>query len=508
MNSKIIRPGIIVAVLCMLPVFCFAVYAGNIDPDGDGHKYAFGENIGWTNFAPSQGDGVTVTDNAVTGYAWAENIGWINLSPAQYGGITHDGAGNLSGYAWGENVGWISFSCQNTQSCEAVDGAVDYGVTIDPATGAFSGKAWGENVGWISFDSQLQTAFMIITSWKGLFTISGNVVIDIAGHTDLSVKKATVSLEGTSYTATTDSNGDFTIANVPPGTYTLMVTAQDLVPISQEITLPDVQPFDLRMRILVQGDLDQAVADAIQHWDAKGDDKIGLEEAIHALQVVAGLRPGGWKCQDDDEENGIYRICNYFPINPGNTWKFTTGDRIILNEERECNGYSGLRFGTSSYEYSLFLQNAEDGLIANGCFYEMPEGEFQDLGLILKFANPEMQIGESVTTSFSDTTSVTSTLLGPESVTVPAGTFTALKLVIDMIDTNPNTNEQQYCNSYKTTLWLAKGIGPVKIHRTDPDPPGNDICWGCMFVCRPDNDFSKVNSPAELVSAVVDGTTY
>jgi len=287
MNSKIIRPGIIVAVLCMLPVFCFTVYAGNIDPDGDGHKYAYGENIGWTNFAPSQGDGVTVTDIVVTGYAWAENIGWINLSPAQYGGITHDGAGNLSGYAWGENVGWISFSCQNTQKC----GTVDYGVTIDPATGAFSGKAWGENVGWISFDSQLQLDYMIITSWRGLFTISGNVVIDIAGHTDLSVIDATVSLKDTSHTTVTDSNGNFTIPNVPPGNYTLMVTKDDLVTISQEITLPVVQQFDdLEMRVLVQGDLDQAVADAIQYWDAKGDGKIGLEEAIRALQVTSGVR--------------------------------------------------------------------------------------------------------------------------------------------------------------------------------------------------------------------------
>ena len=287
MNSKIIGTGIIIAVLCILPVFCFTVYAGNIDPDTNGHKYTYGENIGWTNFAPSQGDGVTVTDNAVAGYAWAENIGWVNLSPAQYGGITHDGAGNLSGYAWGENVGWISFSCQNTQSC----GAVDYGVTIDPATGAFSGKAWGENVGWISFDSQLQLNYMIITSWRGLFTISGNVVIDIAGHTDLSVIDATVSLKDTSHTTVTDSNGNFTIPNVPPGNYTLMVTKDDLVTINQEITLPDGQQFDdLEMRVLVQGDLDQAVADAIQYWDAKGDGKIGLEEAIRALQVTSGVR--------------------------------------------------------------------------------------------------------------------------------------------------------------------------------------------------------------------------
>ena len=132
---------------------------------------------------------------------------------------------------------------------------------------------------------------MIITSWRGQTTISGRVSIAIAGHSDLSVTNATVSIEGTSYTATTDSNGNFSITGVDPGTYTLMITAQDLVTISQEITLPDGQQFDdLEMRVLVEGDLDQAVADAIQHWDAKGDGKIGLEEAIHALQVTSGVR--------------------------------------------------------------------------------------------------------------------------------------------------------------------------------------------------------------------------
>ena len=290
MNSKIIGTGIIVAVLCMLPVFCFTVYAGNIDPAGVGHKYAYGENIGWTNFAFPQGGGVTVTDNAVTGYAWAENIGWINLSPAVYGGVTNDGIGNVSGYAWSENAGWISFSCQNTSSCQTVD----YGVKIDPATGAFSGMAWGENVGWISFDSQLQVDYMIITLWRGQITISGRVSIAIAGYPDLSVKNATVSLEGTSYTATTDSNGYFAIVGVDPGTYTLMVTSQDLVPISQGITVSQGQQLDIslpQMTVLNQGDLDQSVADAIANWDVNGDGKIGLEEAIRALQITSGVRP-------------------------------------------------------------------------------------------------------------------------------------------------------------------------------------------------------------------------
>jgi hypothetical protein len=132
-------------------LFPVAALAGNIDPDNDGSQYAWGENVGWLNFEPSQGEGVTVTDSAVTGKAWGENIGWINLSPST-GGVSNDGAGNLSGYAWGENVGWINFAPNNG------------GVQIDPATGAFSGKAWGENIGWINFAPNGKP---IRTSWRG-----------------------------------------------------------------------------------------------------------------------------------------------------------------------------------------------------------------------------------------------------------------------------------------------------------------------------------------------------
>ncbi|MEW6054836.1 MAG: CARDB domain-containing protein [Nitrospirota bacterium] len=131
-------------------LFPVAALAGNIDPDNDGSQYAWGENVGWINFEPSQGEGVTVTDSAVIGKAWGENVGWINLSPAT-GGVANDGNGNLSGFAWGENVGWINFAPSNG------------GVTIDPATGAFSGKAWGENIGWINFAPNGKP---LKTSWR------------------------------------------------------------------------------------------------------------------------------------------------------------------------------------------------------------------------------------------------------------------------------------------------------------------------------------------------------
>jgi len=99
--------------------------------------YAWGENIGWTNFAADEGD-VVVTDSTLTGYIWTANYGWINLSPGgAFGGVTNDREGTLGGYAWSALLGPISFT----------------GVTISTA-GVFSGTSngTGTTAGRITFD--------------------------------------------------------------------------------------------------------------------------------------------------------------------------------------------------------------------------------------------------------------------------------------------------------------------------------------------------------------------
>ena len=151
MKGRFIGKTVIVIFLGMFILISGDAYAGNIDPDGDGSKYAYGENVGWLNFEPIEGPGVTVDDDEVAGFVWAENIGWINLSPTSYGGITNDGDGNLSGYAWGENVGWINFA------------PTDGGVIIDE-DGNFDGWAWGENIGWIHFTNPA-IPYKVKTAW-------------------------------------------------------------------------------------------------------------------------------------------------------------------------------------------------------------------------------------------------------------------------------------------------------------------------------------------------------
>lgn len=116
---------------------------GTIDANS---KYAWGENIGWINFAATGGN-IHVTDSAVTGFAWTQNYGWINFNPTN-GGVTNTPSGALGGYAWSSTLGWIPFT----------------GVIIN-TSGKITGMAGtaGSTAGRINFDC---TSCNITTDWR------------------------------------------------------------------------------------------------------------------------------------------------------------------------------------------------------------------------------------------------------------------------------------------------------------------------------------------------------
>jgi len=196
-----------------------------------------------------------------------------------------------------------------------------------------------------------------------------------------------------------------------------------------------------------------------------------------------------WVCPNDDEANGIYWICNYFPIKPNSQWQYTTGEYHIVNDVRTCSsGYPGILYKTSTYEYSSYIQNGEDGLLLAGCQYD--GGVFEDSGGHFLLIPPQIHLAETIRTYIDEKGAVDVTLVGIETITVPAGTFNTLR--IEWVRSRTDNG----C-AYKTTAWLAKGIGPVKIHRTDANPAD---CLGCMLVCDPNDDVVRLNTPAELIS--------
>jgi hypothetical protein len=137
-----------------------AAAQSDIDP---AHKFAWGENIGWSNWYdagdPPGSEGVYIRDTYLAGFAWGENIGWINLgdgSPADgvryknekgddFGVNLDADTGELSGFAWAENVGWLNFS----------GGALadpPQPARLDREACRFRGFVWGENIGWLNLD--------------------------------------------------------------------------------------------------------------------------------------------------------------------------------------------------------------------------------------------------------------------------------------------------------------------------------------------------------------------
>ena len=185
--------GKAVVVLCALVAVPQVRAQGTASP---AQGYAWGENIGWVNFAPTHG-GVTVHEAGPNGYlsghAWAENVGWIKVgdgtgpyaAPGSQTstdwGVNMDADGNMSGYAWGENVGWINFNTTHSQ------------VTMTPGSGEFDGYAWGENIGWLHLksDSGLYGVIRIVLTGVPALTGWGvaALVVALAGLARVRVKR-------------------------------------------------------------------------------------------------------------------------------------------------------------------------------------------------------------------------------------------------------------------------------------------------------------------------------
>lgn len=108
-----------------------------------GSNFAFWEDIGFINLAPSIPEAVEVTGTGIVWDAWSTNFGFIDFSPTN-GWVTLENrfvgqacTSILSGEAWSTNLGWIDFD----------------NVTIDSA-GIFRWVASGINSGDIFFEGE------------------------------------------------------------------------------------------------------------------------------------------------------------------------------------------------------------------------------------------------------------------------------------------------------------------------------------------------------------------
>ena len=107
--------------------------------------------------------------------------------------------------------------------------------------------------------------------------------MDVAGYDGLGVKNATVSLQETGFSVTTDNDGNFTLVNVPLGDYQLNISAPDMDTVSQSVSLSG-QTLEVTIPPMVVNQSDYV------QGDANGDAQIGLDDAIYIFQVLTGMR--------------------------------------------------------------------------------------------------------------------------------------------------------------------------------------------------------------------------
>ena len=178
--------------------------------------------------------------------------------------------------------------------------------TVAPTTDAYKVTADAHTFSWVwkknaSGSAGRDTAWIddvILPRAKG--HMEGEVVTDASGA-DTPLIGATVTLSdgAQQFTTPTDADGNYSFYNIPFGDYTLSIVKDGFKTVTQDVTVDSlgivvipvtsVPMAQFANGLYTQEQLDQAVIDERLRWDINGDNRISLEEAVNALQVVSDI---------------------------------------------------------------------------------------------------------------------------------------------------------------------------------------------------------------------------
>jgi hypothetical protein len=179
----------------------------------------------------------------------------------------------------------------------------------------------------------------------------------------------------------------------------------------------------------------------------------------------------------------------YWPVRSGTVWIYDR-DLFIMGSKRHA---FSIFTGTQLIMESSFCDPVCG---SHPYFYSGPEGLLivglksgdQTTDLLdtpAKFASADMSINDVIITIIpagridDDQITITVTLVGQETVTVPVGQFDNTLVLQIRVDDSPATH-------YIEKVWLAENIGPVKLQRVSESPLNHE---GCLFTCNSfDND--------------------
>jgi len=85
-------------------------------------------------------------------------------------------------------------------------------------------------------------------------------------------------------------------------------------------------------------------------------------------------------CQDDDTAQGIYRGCNYFPLDTGNMWNFNEITFTVSGATHTFSGGTGKRVNNLAgycVSQDIFLASNDNGIVFFGT-YERDESSYEE----------------------------------------------------------------------------------------------------------------------------------
>jgi len=148
----------------------------------------------------------------------------------------------------------------------------------------FRVQAIGSGNQWSAYSTEVSA---VPNPAANIGNITGQVAVNIAGYSNLGVRNAAVTLQGTAYTTTTDGNGKFTLINVPYGNYTMIVSAPGMDTQTQAISLANPgQSATIPPLVVSQPPPPPPGVKG----DVNDDKHVGIDDALYILQMLTDLR--------------------------------------------------------------------------------------------------------------------------------------------------------------------------------------------------------------------------
>jgi hypothetical protein len=186
---------------------------------------------------------------------------------------------------------------------------------------------------------------------------------------------------------------------------------------------------------------------------------------------------------------------DYFPLTPGNSWMFRVSNNMgistavwnILPGVVNINGVDTRVLSDSKNGEYMYLTSDLNGVMQHGTYSPATAtlpAITQTFNPPVKYANAHTSVGSQVHGygvmnvdifgygTYSFNYYADSNVAAFESVIVPAGTFAAIKFVLDL-HASTWIYGQPVSEDITQTFWLAKGVGLIK--QTTTDSLGSDV---------------------------------